>query len=197
VDPAVPQLSVTKVASPLTLPAPGGNFTFTVQVHNPSATDPVKLTALTDNIYGNLATLPGSTCGSLIGKTLAPGATSAACTFSGAFNGMSGASQTDIVGVTGIDPHGTSVTATAKATVGITATAFAGVLAANAVAPSTTIPSTTGDPNLGASLATTGKEAVLPVTLAAGLILMGLAMVLGVRRRRAMALERTDWSGRI
>ena len=118
--PVLPQIGVTKAASPPSLPAPGGNFTFTVQVSNPSTTDPVKITSLVDNIYGNLATLAGSTCGSLIGTTLAPGATSAPCTFTGAFTGVSGASQTDIVTVTGTDNNGNTVTATAKATVVLT-----------------------------------------------------------------------------
>jgi hypothetical protein len=116
----VPQIAVTKAAAPPSLPAPGGNFTFTVTVSNPSATDPVKITSLVDNVYGNLATLPGSTCGALIGTTLAPGATSAPCTFTGPFSGTAGASQTDTVTVTGVDSNGTTVTATAQATVTLT-----------------------------------------------------------------------------
>ena len=55
---------------------------------NPSTTDPVKITSLVDNIYGDLATRPGSTCGALIGVTLAPGASSAPCTFTGPFTGV-------------------------------------------------------------------------------------------------------------
>ena len=116
----IPEIAVTKVASPLSRPEPGGNFTFTVQVNNPSTVDPVKITSLFDNIYGNLATLPGSTCGTLIGVTLAPGATSPPCTFTGPFTGMAPASQTDTVTVTGVDTHGTVVTATAQATVTLT-----------------------------------------------------------------------------
>ena len=116
----VPQISVIKVANPLSLPAPGGTFTFTAQVNNPSAVDPVKITALVDNIYGDLATRPGSTCVALIGTTLAPSASSAPCSFTGPFTGVSGASQTDTVTVTGVDSNGTTVTATANATVTLT-----------------------------------------------------------------------------
>ena len=97
-----PQIALTKVASPLTRPEPGGNFTFTVQVSNPSTVDPVTITSLVDNIYGDLATRAGSTCGALIGVTLAPGATSPPCTFTGPFTGHGGDSQTDTVTVTGV-----------------------------------------------------------------------------------------------
>jgi hypothetical protein len=117
--PAAPQIAVTKAATPLTKEAPGGTFTFTVTVSNPSTLTPVTITALTDNIYGNLVTRPGSTCGALIGVTLAPGATSAPCSFTGTFDGASGASQTDTVTVTGMN-NGTTVMATAKATVSLT-----------------------------------------------------------------------------
>ena len=67
-------------------PAPGGSFTVTVVVRNPSA-EPITITSLTDDIYGNLATRPGSNCGALIGTVLAAGASSAPCTFTGDFAG--------------------------------------------------------------------------------------------------------------
>jgi hypothetical protein len=117
-----PQIGVTKVASPLTLPAPGGSFTFTVTVSNPSTVEPVTITNLTDNIYGNLATRAGSTCGPLIGVILAPGASSAPCSFTGTFSGPGGASQTDIVTAIGSN-NGTTVMASATATVKLTTVA--------------------------------------------------------------------------
>jgi Big-like domain-containing protein len=117
--PSAPQIGVTKVADPLTMVAPGGTFKFTVQVSNPSTLEPVTITSLTDNIYGNLATRAGSTCGALIGVVLAPGATSAPCTFTGPFSGVGGATQTDVVTVVGTN-NGTSVSATAHATVSLT-----------------------------------------------------------------------------
>jgi hypothetical protein len=118
---ATPVIAVTKAASPATRPVPGGDFTFTVTVSNPSASVPIRITALTDDVYGNLATIAGSTCGSLIGVTLAPGATSAPCSFPGRFTGAAGARQTDTVTVTGVDSNGNTTSATAQATVGITA----------------------------------------------------------------------------
>ena len=118
-SPTTPVIAVTKAASPSTLPAPGGDFTFTVTVSNPSASVPIRITTLTDDIYGNLATITGSTCGALIGVTLSPGATSAPCSFPGRFTGASGAFQTDTVTVTGVDSNGNTTSATAQATVGI------------------------------------------------------------------------------
>ena len=115
-----PQIAVTKAANPLTRPAPGGAYTFTVQVRNPSTVEPLIITGLTDNIYGDLATRPGSTCGPLIGATLAPGASSPTCTFTVDFTGAAGATQTDIVTATGRDDENNTVTATAQATIGIT-----------------------------------------------------------------------------
>lgn len=134
--PGVPEMDVSKLANPLTQVAPGGTFTFTVAVSNPSTTRPVTITTLTDDIYGDLATRPGSTCGALIGVTLAPSATSASCSFTGPFTGKAGDSQTDTVTVTGQScpppPHPemagqasptpcTTVTATATATVTLVA----------------------------------------------------------------------------
>jgi hypothetical protein len=116
---AGPQIGLTKSASPSSRVEPGGDFTFTARVSNPSATVPVTITKLVDNIYGDLATRPGSSCGSLIGVVLAPGATSAPCTFTGPFNGKGGASQTDVITVTGTG-NGQTVTATAQATVTLT-----------------------------------------------------------------------------
>jgi hypothetical protein len=116
---APPKIGLTKVASPLSKLAPGGAFTFTATVSNPSATTPVTITKLIDDIYGNLSTRAGSSCGKLIGVTLAPGATSAPCSFTGSFTGKAGDAQTDVITVTGINA-GRTVTATARATVTLT-----------------------------------------------------------------------------
>jgi hypothetical protein len=115
----LPTVSVVKTAAPLSRPEPGGTFTFTAVVTNTSG-ETVTITSLTDDIYGNLATRPGSTCGALIGTTLAAGASSAPCTFPGNFIGDAGASQTDVVTVVVTDAEGTTATATDDATVTIT-----------------------------------------------------------------------------
>jgi uncharacterized repeat protein (TIGR01451 family) len=115
----VPLVEVIKTAAPLTRPAPGGTFTFTVVVRNPSA-EPITITDLDDDVYGDLAApRPGSTCNTLIGTTLAPGAQSAPCAFTGDFIGPAGSAQTDIVTVTATDATGTVVMDTDDATVSI------------------------------------------------------------------------------
>jgi hypothetical protein len=75
---------------PITVESPSGAVektatkavvTYEVKVKNNSVTRTVKITSLVDDLYGDLATRSGSTCGNLIDAILAPGATSAACTF--------------------------------------------------------------------------------------------------------------------
>jgi hypothetical protein len=81
---------VTVTAAPSTLPAPGGNFQFTVNVAKqdaPGFTDNSVLT-LTDSVYGNLN---GK------GSCALPAALPYSCTFTGAFNGVAGATQTNTV----------------------------------------------------------------------------------------------------
>ncbi|HEX2054397.1 MAG TPA: hypothetical protein VHJ78_11820, partial [Actinomycetota bacterium] len=99
--------------------APGGTFTFTVVVAN-TGTVPVVITAMTDNVYGNLATLGGAnSCDDLIGDTIGAGASSPACSFQGSFTGAAGDSQTDIVTVTAVDAAGNLAGGTDDATVSI------------------------------------------------------------------------------
>jgi hypothetical protein len=118
---AAPTITVDKTASPLSRPVPGGTFTFTIVVTNTSAAQSVTITSITDNIYGDLATRAGSNCGALIGTVLAPGASSAPCSFTGSFTGPGGSSQTDVVTVNAVDVNGTTATDTDDATVTITA----------------------------------------------------------------------------
>jgi hypothetical protein len=103
-------VSVDKTVSPASRVVPGGNFTFSVVVSNPG-TVPVVITSLTDDIYGNLATRPEpNTCDDLIGDTIAPGASTAPCTFTVPFTGVAGATQTDVVTVVVVDAIGQTAT---------------------------------------------------------------------------------------
>lgn len=107
-------IRVEKSASPTSRPEPGGNFTFTVRVVN-TGSNPVTIQTINDNIYGNLATRAGSTCGTLINTSVGVGA-SATCTFTVNFTGDAGDTETNTVTVTG-----TGITATAgSATISIT-----------------------------------------------------------------------------
>ncbi len=107
---------VTKDASPLSLPEPGGNFTFTVVVTNTSAVDNLTITSLVDSVYGPLT--GDADC--QVGTVLAP---SGSCSFSftGGFTGNAGASQTDIVTVCAADNDGGTPCDDDDATVTITA----------------------------------------------------------------------------
>ena len=68
-----PDISVTKVASPLSLAEPGGEFTFTYVVTN-DGTVPVTVTSVTDSVIGTIALpadvdlLPGESTVAMIGK---------------------------------------------------------------------------------------------------------------------------------
>ncbi|MCA1684139.1 MAG: hypothetical protein LC708_03315, partial [Actinobacteria bacterium] len=84
---------------------------------------PLTIRTLTDNIYGDITKIPGSTCNTAIGTVLAPTpgpGNTYSCAFPGVFTGPAGASQTDVVTVTATDNRGNTVTATDDAVVTIT-----------------------------------------------------------------------------
>ncbi len=110
-----PAIAVVKTATPLTRPEPGGTFTFDVVVTN-TGPEIVTITALTDNVYGNLN--GRGTCA--IGAVLPANGGTYRCSFPGDFFGNAGASQTDIVTVTGVDDDGDRVTASDDAVVRLT-----------------------------------------------------------------------------
>ena len=118
----VPTITIVKTASPPSLPVPGGVFTFDLLVTNTSNV-PLRITSLTDDIYGDVTTIPGSTCATAVGTVLAPSpgpGNTYACRFTGLFNGPAGASQTDVATVTAVDERGNTVTDDDDAVVTIT-----------------------------------------------------------------------------
>ena len=110
-----PTIEVTKSAAQLTRPEPGGDFTFNVLVTNTSA-EAVTITALSDDIYGNLD--GEGSCD--IGAVLAANGGTYACAFSGEFLGNAGDFQTDVVTATAVDDDGSSATDDDDATVSLT-----------------------------------------------------------------------------
>ena len=114
-----PALTVVKTAAPTTLPEPGGEVTFTVQVTNDSAPgDPVTITALTDDVHG---TLDGQgSCG--LPQTIQPGATYG-CSFTAPVTGNAGFMETDTVTASGTDDEGNPVVEIDSATVTLTGVA--------------------------------------------------------------------------
>lgn len=74
--------------------------TYSVKVKNNSSSRTVKINSIVDDVYGDLATRTGSTCNTLIGTTLAPNTTSAACTFTVQYD------KPGTFGATGADANG-------------------------------------------------------------------------------------------
>jgi uncharacterized repeat protein (TIGR01451 family) len=106
----LPDISVTKVASPTSLPEPGGNFTFTLTITNNSV-EQVTITALTDT-----NTL-SSECTDLVGDTLAAGA-STSCQYT--VEHTNAGSYDNTASVTVEDNDGNSASASADETVVVT-----------------------------------------------------------------------------
>ncbi len=109
----LPTILVNKTANPTTVLEPGGNVQFTVRVDNTSI-EPLTLTALVDNIHGNLN--GQGTCS--VPRTLAVGGFYQ-CSFTAFVGGNAGSSETDTVTASARDDDGNTVQATDPATVNI------------------------------------------------------------------------------
>jgi len=101
------QLRVVKTASPITMPEPGGQVTYNVQVTNQASIVSVTLKTINDDIYGDLhvanPNVTDNTCPSLVNTVLGPGA-SASCSFKAMVSGNVGQKITDVVEVCGDQP---------------------------------------------------------------------------------------------
>ena len=114
----VPALTVIKTANPTSLPEPGGNVTFTVQVINASPSGDITITDLQDNPYGDITALPGSTCAT--GAVLTPDPNDIySCSFTVDVMGAGGDELVDVVTATGTHSGGDTVAASDDATVTI------------------------------------------------------------------------------
>jgi hypothetical protein len=107
-------LTVRKIAQPVYLFTPGGNVKFFVVVTNASATDTVTLTSLQDDVFGDLTTLPGTTC--TLPQSLAIGA-SYACQFTRDLRGNAGDTHWNVLTASGIDDDNEAVSAANRARV--------------------------------------------------------------------------------
>ncbi|MCA1683944.1 MAG: hypothetical protein LC708_02290, partial [Actinobacteria bacterium] len=161
----LPTIMVDKTAAPESRPVPGGTFTFNVVVTNTSNV-PLTIRTLTDNIYGDITTLPGSTCNTAIGTVLAPSpgpGNTYSCRFNGDFFGPGGAAQTDIVTVTGTDQRGNTVRDSDDAIVRITPVAPSITTTKSASPPSLQEPG--GTFTFHYSVTNTGPEPVTTTSL--------------------------------
>jgi uncharacterized repeat protein (TIGR01451 family) len=107
-----PAIQVEKAATPTSVPAGGGDVTYTVTLTNPSPVDRVRLTALADDRFGDLfaATNPAvqsSTCADLVEMVVEPAGTSS-CRFTARVDADQG-DHVNVVTATGTEvrPDGT------------------------------------------------------------------------------------------
>jgi uncharacterized repeat protein (TIGR01451 family) len=112
-------IQVTKTASATSIPEPGGNITYTVDVKNTSLTDVVTIGSVTDSVDGGPNVPLAGTCGALVGTTLNPNAT-ATCSFTLPVSGNAGDVVGDVVIVSGTDDEGGPVSDDDDASVAIT-----------------------------------------------------------------------------
>lgn len=173
-----PTVTVTHSVAPASRPAPGGNFTYTTVVTNTSQ-EPVTISSLVDDIYGNLASR--GTCTTAVGTTLAPGA-SYTCSFTDAFNAAAGTSLIDQVTVTVTDDDRSSASASATATITITSTitsTIAGTTTSLTTTASTTTASTTTTSSITSSTTSTTSPTTVPTTQGTTTTLRGLDLLSG------------------
>jgi len=98
-SPIPPSITITKTANPTSVPETGGNVTYTVVINNTSEPgDPVTITSLNDNVFGNIS--GQGTCS--VPQTIAV-AGSYTCTFTKNISGNAGGSHVNTVTATGAD----------------------------------------------------------------------------------------------
>lgn len=120
-------LAVTKTASPLSLPEPGGEFTFSVTATNTASFTALTIERICDDRYGTIAGsgCPAGTLGTVnstdctVPQALAPGGIFA-CSFKGNLLANDPTTDTDTVTASGHDVNGGPVSASASAQVAIT-----------------------------------------------------------------------------
>ncbi len=81
-------IEVVKTASPITVPEPGGDVTFSFVVTNTSTTDGVTIDVVERLDYGDITAIAGSTCS--VPQTLAPNGGDYSCSFTVNVSGEAG-----------------------------------------------------------------------------------------------------------
>jgi uncharacterized repeat protein (TIGR01451 family) len=112
---AQPSITVSKSANPSSVTEPGGNVQYTVQINNTSnSQDPVTITSLTDDKFGNLN--GQGNCS--VPRTIPPGQ-STSCTFTKQVQGAGNTTHTNRVTANGADDEGSAVSGQGSASVQI------------------------------------------------------------------------------
>jgi hypothetical protein len=117
-------LTVVKSANPTSVPEPGAEVSFTVQITNDAEFEDVEIDSIIDNVFGDLGATPSqydpNTCPDLIGDTLGPGDT-VSCSFEALVTGNDTDQHKDTVTVTATQPStGDQISDSDDATVDIT-----------------------------------------------------------------------------
>jgi uncharacterized repeat protein (TIGR01451 family) len=114
IDDVLPAIAVTKTASPINVPEPGGTVTFTVEVDNLSI-ESVTLITLTDDVHGDLDGQGNCVVSGLIlvGETYT-------CSFQAQVSGNAGYSENDTVTATAVDDEGNPASGQDSANVAVT-----------------------------------------------------------------------------
>ena len=118
---AAPSIEVTKTADVSSVTEPGGYVVYTVEVTNNSvATDPVTITSVYDDLFGDLEAMPGSSL--TLPQTILPG-NSYSFTFGVDMMGNEGDTHTNVATATGHDDEGEPVSDSDDETVTVTGAA--------------------------------------------------------------------------
>jgi hypothetical protein len=168
-DNSLPLISVDKTASPDSLPATGGSVTFTVVVTNHSI-EPVTITSLMDDVYGNLDGV--GSCA--IGALLAPDE-SYTCSFVKVIPAKAGA-HVDVVTAIAVDDEQHEATAHDDAVVTVAKAAPSGEVEGTSGTPHVTPPPT----DVAGAPAQPGDSG-LPIL--AAVVALGLLLLMTTPRR--------------
>ncbi len=127
-------IAVDKTATPSSVPEPGGEVTFRIEVYHAAPdSGPVTVTSLVDDVHGDLN--GRGTCA--VPQTIDPEG-SYACQFAAYVGGVPGFVETDVVSATGYDAHGNPLAADDDATV--TVMDVPSVLTVDKVASASVVP---------------------------------------------------------
>ena len=131
-----PEIDLQKSADPASVGAPGGVVTFSVRVHNDSV-EPVTLTSLSDDVYGDVADAgnPDLVSTDCAVPQVIPPQGSYTCQFEAGVLGAEGHLATDTVTGTATDDDGNTATDSDGATVGVGTGGGAGTWVAKSATP--------------------------------------------------------------
>jgi len=150
-----PTIIVAKSATPTSMDEPGGQATFTVDVTNTSTFE-VRLNSITDNLFGDLNLLAGSSCFGSETTLIAAGGTFS-CTFTGDVSGSVDNPHVNTVSVQVIDELGKTADGSDDATVTFNALP---TISVSKTASPTTVSELGGSPTFTIVVTNTSNETV-------------------------------------